>query len=84
MPDKNAIAGAPPAYDGVAAQHGAGPLPVRAPSGKPLRVFPLEIPVLSLLKGKRIILASASPRRKQLLAQVGSQGYSCYQKIQQD
>lgn len=64
----------PPTYDAVAAQHGA--LPTRngpPPSGaKPLPrgPFPLDIPVLNQLKGKRIILASASPRRKQLLATV--------------
>lgn len=31
---------------------------------------PLDLPALNLLRGKRVILASASPRRKQLLAQV--------------
>ncbi|RAL67858.1 hypothetical protein DID88_008584 [Monilinia fructigena] len=40
-----------------------GPLP-RGP-------FPLDIPLLQHLKGKRIILASASPRRKQILASIG-------------
>jgi len=60
---------APPSYDVAAVEHGT--LPVR-PAGKPLlRPFPLDIPVLAQLKGKRIILASASPRRKQLLAQIG-------------
>ncbi|KAF8860133.1 acetylserotonin methytransferase-like protein-like protein [Acephala macrosclerotiorum] len=65
----------PPTYDAVAAQHGA--LPTRngpPPAGaKPLPrgPFPLDIPVLNQLKGKRIILASASPRRKQLLATIG-------------
>lgn len=59
---------APPSYDAAAIQHGS--LPIR-PAGKaPLRIFPLDIPVLNQLKGKRVILASASPRRKQLLAQV--------------
>jgi hypothetical protein len=63
-----ATAEAPPAYTDIAAQHGS--LPVRSPAGKPLRIFPLDIPILQALKGKRMILASASPRRKQLLAQV--------------
>lgn len=32
---------------------------------------PLDLPALNLLRGRRVILASASPRRKQLLAQIG-------------
>lgn len=32
--------------------------------------LPFELPIISHLKGKRVILASASPRRKALLAQV--------------
>lgn len=32
---------------------------------------PLDIPALNLLRGRRTILASASPRRKQLLATIG-------------
>ncbi|KPI44612.1 Maf-like protein C3G6.03c [Cyphellophora attinorum] len=32
---------------------------------------PLDLPALSLVRNKRIILASQSPRRKQLLAQIG-------------
>ncbi|CAD6445415.1 a8493e03-8be3-408b-a30c-3a3de72809a4 [Sclerotinia trifoliorum] len=61
----------PPTNDSGSTRHGAsksissikGPLP-RGP-------FPLDIPVLQHLKGKRIILASASPRRKQILASIG-------------
>lgn len=34
--------------------------------------LPFELPIISHLKGKRVILASASPRRKALLAQVRS------------
>ncbi|OAP58810.1 septum formation protein Maf [Fonsecaea erecta] len=43
------------------------------PSGRrPLRPPPLlELPALNLLRNKRIVLASQSPRRKQLLAQIG-------------
>ncbi|KAH0835134.1 septum formation protein Maf [Fonsecaea monophora] len=43
------------------------------PSGRrPLRPPPsLELPALNLLRNKRIILASQSPRRKQLLGQIG-------------
>jgi septum formation protein len=39
-------------------------LPVRPPP-------PLELPALTLVRNKRVILASASPRRKQLLASIG-------------
>lgn len=40
---------------------------------RPLRKgpIPLELPILKHLNGKRVILASASPRRKALLQQVG-------------
>ena len=61
----------PPSYEDAALQHGA--LPARSPgAGKPIPKgpFPLDIPVLNLLKGKRVILASASPRRKQILSMV--------------
>ncbi|RVD86977.1 uncharacterized protein DFL_005227 [Arthrobotrys flagrans] len=34
-------------------------------------IKPLDLPCLNALRGKRVILASASPRRKQLLAQIG-------------
>jgi hypothetical protein len=39
---------------------------------RPLRKgpLPLELPILQHLKSKRVILASASPRRKALLQQV--------------
>jgi hypothetical protein len=61
----------PPAYDDAAIQHGA--LPARpAGAAKPVSrgLFPLDIPVLNQLRGKRCILASASPRRKQILSTV--------------
>jgi len=35
--------------------------------------LPLNIPVLNAIRGQRVILASASPRRRQLLAQVGDE-----------
>ncbi|EWC43619.1 hypothetical protein DRE_01506 [Drechslerella stenobrocha 248] len=35
------------------------------------RLRPLDLPCLNALRGRRVILASASPRRRQLLAQVG-------------
>ncbi|OHE93518.1 hypothetical protein CORC01_11204 [Colletotrichum orchidophilum] len=49
----------------------------RAPSaatggpGGPRAPLPLNLPILSYLKSKRVILASASPRRRALLAQIG-------------
>lgn len=39
-------------------------------AGGPRPPFPLDIPVMNALKGKRVILASKSPRRKQLLNSV--------------
>ena len=54
----------PPSYDAVS-------LPVRSPSRRLRPPPPLELPALTLLRGKRVVLASASPRRKQLLAQIG-------------
>jgi hypothetical protein len=65
--------GTSPSYGAAAAQHGALPARNGPPTtGKPIPrgPFPLDIPVLNLLRGKRVILASASPRRKQLLATV--------------
>jgi hypothetical protein len=44
------------------------PLPVRPRGPRP--PLPLDLPALASLKGKRVVLASASPRRRQLLAQV--------------
>ncbi|MCJ1396039.1 hypothetical protein MMC18_008926 [Xylographa bjoerkii] len=57
---------APPSYEAAAKPINAPakPSPLRAP-------LPLDLPVLNALRGKRVILASASPRRKQLLAQIG-------------
>ncbi|KJZ76993.1 hypothetical protein HIM_03314 [Hirsutella minnesotensis 3608] len=58
---------APPEYT-AAAEHGAGP----RPSGPPRRILqPLDIPILKHLNSKRVVLASASPRRKALLQQIG-------------
>ena len=65
---------APPPYEAAAIEHGA--LPARngppTPGSKPMPrgPFPLDIPVLNQLRGKRVILASASPRRKQILFSV--------------
>jgi threonyl-tRNA synthetase len=58
----------PPDYITAARAHGI-PLRQSAPIKK--GPYPLELPILSYLRGKRVILASASPRRKALLTQVG-------------
>lgn len=61
----------PPAYDASTA---AQSLPEKSrgtpAKGAPRQPFPLELPALVAARGKRTILASQSPRRKQLLAQV--------------
>ena len=55
----------PPLYESAAAQQPAQNAPrLRAP-------LPLDLPALRALRGRRVVLASASPRRKQLLAQIG-------------
>ncbi|KAF4125038.1 septum formation protein [Geosmithia morbida] len=58
-------AGPPPEYDKATSRRSMMPPgPRRGPR-------PLELPILSYLNSKRVILASASPRRKALLQQVG-------------
>lgn len=42
----------------------------RRPAGPP-PLLPLDIPCLNLLRSRRVVLASASPRRKQLLSILG-------------
>jgi hypothetical protein len=58
----------PLSSDATSVKDGDKSMAIR-PAGKPIPrgPFPLDIPVLNQLKGKRIILASASPRRKQIL-----------------
>lgn len=58
----------PPDYIQAARDHG-----IRLRQSAPVRKGPLpfELPIITHLRGKRVILASASPRRKALLAQVG-------------
>jgi len=68
----------PPSYD-ESAKPGDVPAespakPAGTPAKLPLRAPPpLDMPALNVLRGKRVILASASPRRRMLLAQVGLQ-----------
>lgn len=56
-----------PGYIQAAHNHG---IPLR--QSAPIRKGPLpfELPIITHLKDKRVILASSSPRRKALLAQV--------------
>lgn len=58
----------PPSYITAAKEHG-----LRLRQSAPIRKGPqpLEIPILTYLKSHRVILASASPRRKALLGQLG-------------
>ncbi|KAK3116953.1 hypothetical protein LTR53_002176 [Teratosphaeriaceae sp. CCFEE 6253] len=57
----------PPAYE-----DGASPTPpTKSAPPRPRAPLPLQLPALNMIRGKRIILASASPRRRQLLAQIG-------------
>jgi MAF protein len=60
-----------PSYEDAAAEHGDLPSrPAAATKPPPRGPFPLDIPVLNLLRGKRVILASASPRRKAILGPI--------------
>ncbi|KAL8939994.1 MAG: hypothetical protein Q9216_003046 [Gyalolechia sp. 2 TL-2023] len=55
----------PPSYETTASrQTDAKPSVLRTP-------LPLNLPFLTPIRGRKIILASASPRRRQLLAQIG-------------
>ncbi|KAH4189084.1 hypothetical protein HBH42_139130 [Parastagonospora nodorum] len=59
---------APNANDRSASGTPAAPAARRPPPGPPP---PLNIPTLNTLRRERVVLASASPRRRQLLAQIG-------------
>lgn len=70
MADEKTPLEPPPAYDGT----GGVAVPAstqQRPAGGPRAPLPLNLPALNMIRGKRVILASASPRRRQLLAQVG-------------
>lgn len=59
----------PPAYND--AEPAQPTTTARAPARQGPRLpLPLNLPALNMIRGKRVILASASPRRRQLLAQV--------------
>ncbi|KAK4989609.1 hypothetical protein LTR66_003946 [Elasticomyces elasticus] len=62
----------PPSYESASKP---APAAVGAPApprqGLVRAPLPLDLPALNMIRGRRVILASASPRRKQLLAQIG-------------
>ncbi|KAK4188496.1 hypothetical protein QBC35DRAFT_382329 [Podospora australis] len=58
----------PPDYITAARAHG---IPLRQSAPIKRGPLPLELPILTHLRDKRVILASASPRRRALLAQIG-------------
>ena len=63
---------APPSYEALSVAPTKEPQP--RPNAPPRQLRPpppLDLPALNILRGKRVILASASPRRKALLAQIG-------------
>ncbi|EGX95453.1 acetylserotonin methytransferase-like protein, putative [Cordyceps militaris CM01] len=70
MADSEIPKGPPSGYDEAATEQAAGARP-RATSGLRRGPAPLDIPIIKHLNAKRVILASASPRRKALLQQVG-------------
>ncbi|KAF6833359.1 acetylserotonin methytransferase-like protein [Colletotrichum plurivorum] len=75
--DLKTLADPPPEYSKATADDGAAAAARPPPAGGPgpgpgpRPPLPLNLPIISYLKSKRVILASASPRRRQLLAQVG-------------
>ncbi|KAH7326463.1 inosine triphosphate pyrophosphatase-like protein [Stachybotrys elegans] len=71
MASQNTPSDPPPDYDEAAAQHGAAPRPAQPARKGPPPLSPLDLPIIKHLNSKRVILASASPRRKALLQQMG-------------
>lgn len=73
-PEKSGLpTDAPPSYEAVSVpSKESQPRPAAGVPPRQLRPPPpLDLPALNVLRGKRVILASASPRRKALLAQIG-------------
>ncbi|KAH9863583.1 hypothetical protein J1614_009515 [Plenodomus biglobosus] len=72
MPEQLIPIDPPPSYEDARkspAPDGKGtPISKRPPPGPPP---PLNLPALNELRNSRVVLASASPRRRQLLAQIG-------------
>ncbi|KAI9665396.1 MAG: hypothetical protein M1831_001834 [Alyxoria varia] len=59
----------PPAYDTSSSVPAPAEKPQQPP--RPKAPYPLDLPALHAARSRRTILASASPRRKQLLGQIG-------------
>ncbi|KAF2458151.1 Maf-like protein-domain-containing protein [Lineolata rhizophorae] len=59
----------PPSYEASEGKPGGASPAQRSP--RPRLPLPLNLPALNIVRGKRVVLASQSPRRKQLLAQIG-------------
>ncbi|KAG5927643.1 hypothetical protein E4U42_002010 [Claviceps africana] len=59
----------PPDYADIAPEHSRAPPKPAVPVRRPLQ--PLDLPIIRHLNAKRVVLASASPRRKALLQQIG-------------
>ncbi|RYP33484.1 hypothetical protein DL767_004762 [Monosporascus sp. MG133] len=71
----NTPADPPPSYVASAREHGiplrqSGTPPIRK-GGPPSPPQPLELPIIQYMRSHRVILASASPRRRAMLAQLG-------------
>ncbi|PHH67316.1 hypothetical protein CDD81_79 [Ophiocordyceps australis] len=73
MSDSKTSADSPPEYDAAVAEHAVGDAAsgLRPSGSVARRLQPLDIPILTHLRSKRVVLASASPRRKALLQQMG-------------
>ncbi|KAI2469762.1 hypothetical protein F4781DRAFT_421705 [Annulohypoxylon bovei var. microspora] len=62
----------PPDYETAAHDHApAQPLPLRPPHPRPPPGALLDLPILQYMRAHRVVLASASPRRRVLLYQLG-------------
>ncbi|RYP44479.1 hypothetical protein DL768_009050 [Monosporascus sp. mg162] len=73
--NKNTPADPPPSYVASARERG---IPLRQSAAPPMRKggspsppLPLELPIIQYMRSHRVILASASPRRRAMLAQLG-------------
>ncbi|RYP13735.1 hypothetical protein DL765_006751 [Monosporascus sp. GIB2] len=72
--NNNTPADPPPSYVASAREHGiplrqSAAAPIR--KGAPMPPQPLELPIIQYMRSHRVILASASPRRRAMLAQLG-------------
>ncbi|KAM3509263.1 hypothetical protein MY10362_000703 [Beauveria mimosiformis] len=73
MADSGTPKDPPPGYDEASTEPKTGARP--PPPGLRRGPAPLDIPIIKHLNSKRVILASASPRRKALLQQIGLRNF---------